>query len=89
MDPLEQVIADALDDAGIPYLSDHDGTNPSHLDFRLSSGIEIEVKRFHTPRIAEQMARADNVIAIQGEDAVRFFASLVRAANGGVVRYDD
>ncbi len=54
--------------------------NPSHLDFLLDNGIEIEVKRMHSDRIAAQMARAPNVIAAQGEEAVRFLASLLRKA---------
>jgi hypothetical protein len=74
-DPMEQLIADALDEAGIPYV--RDGENPSHLDFRLDNGIEIEVKRFHSPRISEQMSRVDNVIVAQGKEAVEFLASLI------------
>lgn len=80
-DPMEEIIAKALDHAGMAYLTGDGGHNPSGLDFRLTeNGIEIEVKRFHSDRIAEQMSRADNVIAIQGELAVRFFADLLRAA---------
>lgn len=78
-DPMERLIADALDNAGIAYVTDSGGGNPSNLDFRLDNGIEIEVKRFHTPRIADQMARADNVIVAQGEQAVRFLATLLAA----------
>jgi hypothetical protein len=51
--------------------------NPTRLDFRLDNGIEIEVKRFHTERIAAQMARAPNVIVAQGEEAIRFLADLI------------
>ena len=84
MDPLEKVLADALDVCGLTYETDFGGANPSGLDFRLSNGVEIEVKRFHTPRIAEQMARSPEVIALQGERAVRFFAMiLVQAARKG------
>jgi hypothetical protein len=79
-DPLEQLIADALEIAEFGFITDEGGGNPSNLDFRLHNGVEIEVKRFHTARIAEQMARAENVIAIQGEAAVRFFADLLFAA---------
>ena len=77
MDPLEQIIADALDQVGASYTTDMGGGNPSNLDFRLASGIEIEVKRFHTPRVAEQMSRSPNVIVAQGEEAVRFLAVLI------------
>lgn len=80
MDPMEQLIAEALNKVGARYTSDNGGTNPSGLDFRLACGIEIEVKRFHTPRVAEQMSRAENVIVAQGEGAVRFLAFLIRAS---------
>lgn len=76
-DPMERIVADALDAAGISYATDLGGGNPSGLDFRLAGGVEIEVKRFHSPRIAEQMSRAENVIAIQGIEAARFFAALL------------
>lgn len=79
MDPMEAIIAEALDEAKIAYVTDFGGNNPSGLDFSIPElGIEIEVKRFHSPRIAEQMSRADNVIALQGEQAVRLFASMLR-----------
>ena len=78
-DPMERMIASSLKQAGIAFISEVQDGNPSGLDFRLGNGIEIEVKRFHSPRIADQMSRADNVIAIQGELAVKFFAELLRA----------
>ncbi|RYG88418.1 MAG: hypothetical protein EON59_04530 [Alphaproteobacteria bacterium] len=77
-DPMEAIIADALDAIGMAYVRDFGGGNPSGLDFLLTeSGIEIEVKRLHSPRIAVQMSRAEHVIAIQGDKAVRFFAALL------------
>jgi hypothetical protein len=79
-DPMEKLIADALNDAGISYVTGEGGHNPSGLDFKLSNGIEIEVKRMHSDRIAEQMSRAENVIAVQGKEAVEFFAKLLRDA---------
>ena len=82
-DPMEQIIASALDDAGFSFATGEGGGNASGLDFRLESGIEIEVKRFHSPRIAAQMARADNVIAVHGEQAVRFLANAIRALGRG------
>lgn len=78
-DPMEAIVAEALDTAGMTYTTGLGGGNPSGLDFRMANGIEIEVKRMHSPRIADQMARAENVIALQGEAAVRFFADLLRA----------
>lgn len=85
-DPMERLIAEALDRAGIDYVTDLGGGNPSNLDFRLSNGVEIEVKRFHSPRIADQMARADNVIAAQGEDAVKFLADLIAHSSPPLTR---
>lgn len=76
-DPVEAIVAAALDAAGVAYERD-DGTKPGRLDFYLPAfGVHIECKRFHSPRITEQMARAENVIAIQGIEAARAFAQLV------------
>lgn len=60
------------------YVTDLGGGNPSGLDFRLDNGVEIEVKRMHSDRIAAQMARAPNVIVAQGETAIRYLAELIR-----------
>ena len=78
VDKMEAMIADALDAVGVRYITDSTG-NPSRLDFNLTDyGVEIEVKRLHSPRIAEQMSRAPNVIAAQGDVAVKFLADLIR-----------
>lgn len=76
-DPMEQIIASALTKAGIEYVTDEGGQNPTNLDFGLINGIQIEVKQFHSDRIAKQMSRAPNVIAIQGREAVEWFANLL------------
>lgn len=81
-DPMECLIYDALVDAGIDFATDYGGGNPSGLDFRLSNGVEIEVKRFHSDRIGEQMKRADNVIVAQGKEAVETLANLIRYGCG-------
>lgn len=79
-DPMEKIIAEALDRANIRYTTGYGGGNAVGLDFHLlDSDVHVEVKQFHTPRIAEQMSRAPNVIALQGEVAVRLFASLISA----------
>lgn len=78
MDPMEAIIARALEAAGIDFTTDLGGGNPVGLDFYLPAhDVHIEVKRQHTPRIAEQMSRAPNVIAVQGETAIRLFASMI------------
>lgn len=80
---MERMVEYALIDAGIAFATDQHGGNPSRLDFRLIDyDVEIEVKRFHSPRVADQMARAENVIAVQGEAAVRFFCDALRGAYG-------
>lgn len=75
-DPLEQQIEGALIAAGIRYEADY--RNAANLDFYLPDfDVYLEVKRFHSDRIAGQMARAPNVIAIQGLDSVRFIVRLL------------
>ena len=88
-DPMELMIAEALDAAGISYV--HEASNPSKLDFKLLDiGVEIEVKQFHSDRIAKQMARVDNVIVAQGRGAVELLALLIRGQGaGGVSKSED
>lgn len=74
-DPMEQMIQDALEDGCIAYRRDH----VSRLDFFLPDlNVHIEVKRMHSDRIAKQMSRAPNVIAVQGLEAVQMMARLLR-----------
>lgn len=75
MDPVEKIVADALDGAGVAYMRGYDR---HALDFELVGiGVYIECKRFHSDRIAEQMSRHENVIAIQGVHAARVFAEMI------------
>lgn len=77
-DSMERLIADALDDAGIAYRRDH----VSRLDFYLCDlDVHIEVKRMHSPRIANQTARVNNVIVAQGLEAVRALVCMIRSSN--------
>lgn len=77
-DPMEQIIERALQRAGIRYVTDQGGANPSRLDFQLPDfDVEIEVKRFHSERTGDQMKRAPNVIVAQGETGVRFLADAI------------
>lgn len=73
-DPMEKTIEDALTRAGIPFV--RADKEPERLDFLLGKGVFIEVKQFHSDRIAEQMSRASDVIAIQGKEAAAFFAGV-------------
>lgn len=77
-DPMEQIIELALIKAGFEYRTDAGGGLPECLDFYVPAlGLFIEVKRFHSPRIAEQMARTENVIVAQGKMAVVRLAEMI------------
>jgi hypothetical protein len=79
MDKCEQVIKDALCCRGIKFVTEKD--NPAKLDFLLTEyDIHIEVKQFHSDRIAKQMASAKNVIAVQGYDACLFLGQAIARA---------
>lgn len=80
-DPIEATIECALLDAGIQFIRDGaPGNQDTGLDFLLpESGVYIECKQFHTERSNEQLARADNVILIQGRDAAHAFARMLTA----------
>ncbi len=84
-DPMEQMIEAALVEAGVDFK--RKGSNPGQtLDFYLPSfETYIEVKRFHSERIAAQMARVPNIIAAQGEPAVRCLAAAIRGGLFNVV----
>jgi hypothetical protein len=75
-DPVEELIAEGLTRAGVKFL--RHGLICAGLDFYLPDfSIWIEVKRFHSPRIAEQMSRVPNVIVIQGLTAALVFVALI------------
>jgi hypothetical protein len=79
-DPMERIVFDALAQGRYIF---HWDPHPAckGLDFYLpAQNIFIEVKRFHSDRIGAQMARGDNVIALQGRDAVLWFAQRLGSA---------
>lgn len=84
-DALERRIGEALDQACIPFIYESDcGPNQAApcfgLDFYLPTlDVHIEIKQFHSARIAGQMERAANVIALQGRIAVDLFADMIVA----------
>lgn len=79
MDPVEKIVADALDAKGVRYVRDGEADTKA-LDFYLPDiGLYVEVKQFHTDRIAEQTSRVLNIIVIQGIDAAKAFAGLIAA----------
>lgn len=74
-DPVEAVIAAALDVARIAYTCErHDGQS---VDFVLPTGTVIECKRFHTPRTDKQLRAHADIILVQGMGAAMTFASLL------------
>jgi len=78
-DPIERLIAEALDDAQINFIRDGEpGNQDARLDFYLPDfGTFIECKAYHTPRAASQLSRGENVILIQGRKAAELFASMI------------
>lgn len=76
-DPCEVIVYDALKSAGFNFTTERQ--NPSQrLDFQIPSmNLLIEVKQFHTPRIAHQLEGYENVILIQGKHAAKMFSELI------------
>ena len=74
-DPVEAVIAEALERAGVRFVGEDHPLNRARLDFYLpDEDIHIECKRFATERTNQQLARAPQVIVIQGLEAAQWFA---------------
>lgn len=78
-DPMEGLVADALTRAGEAFLCEP--ATPAKLDFYLPRlDVHVEVKQFHSDRIAVQMGRVDDVIVAQGAKAVRLLAALIEGS---------
>jgi hypothetical protein len=76
-DPLERIIQEALEEAGLDYRDETE--NESNLDFEVPElGVFIETKRMHSPRIAEQMSRVENILVAQGLAAAETLARMIR-----------
>ena len=81
IDPIEKIIATALDNAGIEYILDGEAPkNVTHnFDFYIPNFcIHIEVSAYYTPRKIEQLSRAEHVIYVQGRAAALACAALIR-----------
>lgn len=77
-DPLERIVAVALNNAGIKYIM-----NVNRLDFYLPEhNVYIEVKRAATDRIIEQCERVPNVIVVQGIVAAGWLGMMIGFAKG-------
>lgn len=80
-DPMEGMIRDALNASRLSFKEGD--SNEARLDFYVEPwDIYIEVKQFHSERIAGQMSRVSNVIVAQGEEAVERLAMLIRDSYG-------
>ena len=80
-DPIEAIVAAGLRGAGIPFERGDDVSFRPPLDFYLPGfDLYVEVKQFHSERIARQMSLAPNVIAIQGRAAAQAFVSMIACA---------
>lgn len=79
-DPVEKIIAEALDEVGIESCGER-SPRGVRLDFYLPEyDLHIECKHLHSDRISEQMSRTENVIAVQGMRSAEWLAALIRNA---------
>lgn len=79
-DHLEKLVGDSLTEARINFDHESEGGIAAEfgLDFYIpAADVFIEVKQYHSDRIAKQTARANDVIVLQGENAVKLFATLL------------
>ncbi|MFM5953627.1 MAG: hypothetical protein ACKOPE_04905 [Novosphingobium sp.] len=84
-DPMEKLIADRLDTAGIGYLRENDPRNLARLDFYLPDyDLYIGIKRMASDRSGDQLKRADNVALVQGTVAVEWLVKRLEVASLGV-----
>jgi hypothetical protein len=73
---LEREIRQALEMSGRKFVEEHD--TAERMDFYLPDyDIHIEVCRYYTPRKIDQLARAENVILVQGKKAAVMLARLL------------
>lgn len=74
-DPMEIGVSKILDEAEIKWRRDD---ARSGLDFFLIDyNVYVEVKLYHTARIAEQMSRKPNVIVVQGKGSLIALAKIL------------
>ena len=77
-DPIEQIVADALYQAGIRY-----GRPRTGADFTLPDhGFDIECKQFYSERAIKQLEGREDIILIQGRKAAKGFALMLTAPGG-------
>ena len=75
--PQEIQIKEILESKGIDYVHESQN-NGSRLDFYIPKyNVYIEVKQYYSERSNSQLSSQDNVILIQGKDAISFFKLLI------------
>lgn len=73
---MEEMVDRWLTTNGIPFR--RADAMKTRLDFFLPDfNVYIEVKRYHTPRINDQIERATDIIIVQGAASMRFLESLI------------
>ncbi len=82
--PLEKRFVALLEQHGIGFTRpERDRTDPANLDFYIPAArLYVEVKQFHTPRIAGQLAKVrDNqsIMVLVGPGSVASFEMLLAA----------
>ncbi len=78
-DHLEQKIGEALFEAEIGFTHGSESKG-QRLDFHLTDDdIYIEVKQYHSERIADQLKVADNIVVVQGRKSVDFMAAMIKS----------
>ena len=79
-DDLERMVGEALYEAGIEFAHESEGV---FLDFWIPKWrAYIEVKKFHTDRISNQLTRHSDVILLMGRQSVIQFCNLIKQSNG-------
>ena len=78
-DPVEEIIREALDNAGIEYRRD------DPLNF-MCEEFCIEVKQYYSDRITWQVRDRHDVIIVQGKRAAWAMARMIKAYSGCLCR---
>lgn len=77
-DHLEKQIGEILQECSFVFTHESE-VSEKQLDFKLkTSGVQIEIKQYHSDRIAKQLNQHENVIVLQGKKSVKFFCDLLR-----------
>lgn len=79
-DDLEEMVCKALYEADVEFTHESEG---AFLDFWIPKWhCYVEVKKFHTDRIAGQLYPHTDVILLMGKQSVKQFCNLLNQSNG-------